>query len=95
MRKSVFSIGLCAALGLASCTTLDGRVAELNANVQKYCASLETAATLADVLANKPLVTKINSAIASYCSSPINDLPSAIIALANIMKAVNAAGINP
>lgn len=93
MRRIIFGMSFIALL--ASCQSIDGRVAELTANIQKYCVKLETAADLAEVVANRPLVTKINQGIQTYCKQQITDVPSAIVALANIMKAVNAAGINP
>lgn len=83
------------ALALTSCQSIDTKIGDLTDKVQKYCTTLETASSLADVIANKPLTAKIDRAVNTYCNSPITDLPSAIIALANIMKAVNAAGINP
>jgi uncharacterized membrane protein len=94
MKKLVFSmVGVCVICASATQCNTDSQVARINASVQKYCTQLQTASEIAADLANKPLVDKINRGLQVYCSGPVTDVSSALIALAAIYREVNKAGI--
>jgi ABC-type transporter MlaC component len=85
-------IALSLAVALSSCQT-DAQVAKVNGYVQKYCAQLQAASDIATSMSKKTLVTKIDKGVAAYCSGPIDNVPTALLALAQIYKAVTDAGI--
>lgn len=94
MNKLIFNmVGVSLLCMSATQCNTDKEVARLNASVQKYCTQLQAASEIAADLSNKPLVDKINRGLQVYCSGPVNDVPSALLALAQIYRAVNQAGI--
>jgi hypothetical protein len=95
MKQILLSLSL--AVALASCQTLDNKVAVINSSVKAYCDFITAASGIAETIGNKKVYAQINAATTTYCQpdTVITDIPTALLALAKVYKAVNDAGINP
>lgn len=88
------------ALALASCSAsnqekIDVAISKIAASLHQYCVALSAVSAIANETMDKKLVRKIDAGIVAYCNNPVDvkDVPSAIVNLAIIYRAVDNAGI--